>query len=760
VSFTVLASGAAAGADFGDASIVRVGDRAEIATAARDARTEYILLAEGEIAPLRGALNGVAAALRDAALVGGRSVRLHEDHYGWMLAPARFGPLPFEPVPIVTPGGERGAADLVRGEIDAPTPGFVAVHRDLLLDPLPDDSLAAMIELGARARERGSRALCRPSMAFVAPALDADDRGSAAALVALAASRPRLRGEHRDVAAVRRRGIARETRLAGGGRTFVRRPLPPVTILTHGARASVAAVRALTPAFARHTHLGDPVAGLRRELERRGDRYTLVVDGARVPSQETFDALVEQLEAAEHIAAVAPDAASLRGSCVLLALARIPQHIEAAGDALDSALASLYSALRGAGRAVLASDLPPVLDAAAAPGACEAIFLAGSKPEITRTTLDALLAAVPDGRVVAVASTTARTRRTVLDAYPIIETVEDGTDPLLAAGLNAALGAVRSELVLVCSDDVLLPGGSVARLRAAFARIPALGAAFPRVNGAGAAEELHEVTYRSVDEMKQFAERRAETYQRDTERIDDAATPAFVASVDALRAVGGIDEKLGPTRWGIADLVLRLRAAGYEVVRCEDVYAHRFPVQESANATASPRAELEREFRARWAFPQIGAVDDGAREAAIAAGFDPSRRVPFRDRASLIVATSQVRAVVALPIAGDRELEHAERFLRAAIAQLDSADPVEIVVLLDGDVAIGDVAARVRALLAADPRPLERTANVRVERVDVERWSPPPQARVVVVAGHEREALSSAERVDASGLSALKEKVS
>lgn len=758
MAWTVLASAdvASSAAEAFGANVVVVGDRRELADAARRASTAHVVVMESGVRPRAGAANGLAGALGEALVVGGRSVRGHEDHYGWMLAPARFGVVPFEPTPIVTPTAERGAADLVRGEIDAASPGLLVADRALLLEPLPDDPLAAMIELGARARERGGRVVCRPAFAYDAPRFDADDRGSAAALAALARARPALRGVHRDVAAVRRRGIVRETRLGGGGRALVRRPLPPVTILTHGARAAAKAPAAVTPALARHAHVAEPAAALARELERRGDRYVLVAEGSRLPAPDAFDALVERLEASEHVAAVAPDAASLSGACVLLAVSRLPQHVVPAGDTLGAALATLYAAARDCGRIVLPAA-PGVVTPPRRALSVEAVFLTGSKPEVTRNALDALLTTAGDARIVGVVSAAAETRATLLRSYPTIETIEDPGDPLLGAALSVALGEVRSDLVFVCADDVLPPPETVAALAATFARIPALGAAFPRANGTGAQEELHEVTYRSLEEMKQFAAARLEAFARDTERIDDAAIPAFVASVAALRAVGGIDEKLGPTRWGIADLVLRLRAGGYDVVRCDDVYVHRFSVAESANPAAIPAPAVEREFRRRWGLPQLGPFGERERAAAIAAGFDAGRHAGFRGRGTLAAAAvAAPRIVVAVPVGDEAELQRAEAFLRRAIPALDAGDRVDVAVLLDGDVAPADVTARLRALFASDPRPLEQTPNVRVLRADSSSWPPPDGVRLFVAAGHEREDLPGAERIDGSRIATLK----
>jgi hypothetical protein len=192
-------------------------------------------------------------------------------------------------------------------------------------------------------------------------------------------------------------------------------------------------------------------------------------------------------------------------------------------------------------------------------------------------------------------------------------------------------------------------------------------------------------------------------------RIDDAATPAIVVSRQAFDAVGGIDPAFGPTRRGIGELVLRLRAAGYEVVRCEDAYVHRLDPAQSGNAGAlSPLPP--------------GTPNADARARAIASGFDPARRVPFV-APRLLAQTVQRTTVVVVPVADAVELESAAIFLTAAAARFDVRSPVRIDVVLDGPVTTGEAVGRIRAVLAQSGRPIDDTIAVRLERTgDLAAW--------------------------------------
>ena len=747
--FAILAS---PGSDPGDVraravSFAAVDGPAEVAAAARAAATPYVLLLGPGARPLPGALNGLHSALdANAGIVGGAMHAAGMKSYGWMLAPVPCGPLPFELVAIAAAEAEAGADARVRGAVDVVAPGMLLAARDLLLEPLDADPVAALVELCVRARAAGRGVVCRPAFACEAPPIDADDRGRFAALRALAAVRPELTGTYRLPPGTRRTHVEREVRLGGGRRMHVRIPLPPLTVLVHGpgAERAVRRARELAPCAVARA-VDDPAAALRGEMSVRGDRFVLVTSGERLPDREAFDALVAALESAPYVALAAPDAAALDGNCVLLALARLPQHVEAVGASLSGALAALTGAAVALRRAVRAPGFVPREPSPPAVRRASIVLLASSLPEIMRITLDAVVqAARPDDEIVAVCAANAETTRRILAVYPQVRVATDESDPLLGDAANRALAASSRELIVLLADDVLLPAGALERVRDAFVRVPSLGAALPAVAGALGGEGVHDVTYADLTQLGALAERRAGVLGGRLEPIDFAVTPAVAVTREAFEVVGGIDPAYGPTRQGIADLVLRLRTAGYGVVRCDDALAHRFDPVLSHNPAAAAGAR------------QIVVAPE---PAALARGFDPACRVPFV-RLGIVARTIVASHVIAVAVADAAELERAARVLAAAAHAFDAGAPVRLHVLLDGDVAPADAVARIRPALAASGKAMDATVTVRVERVaDLAVWraSLEPGVRVVVAAGHERAALTGLRSVPAAAFDELLE---
>ena len=716
-------------------ALIAVDGPSDVAAAAHRCDDPYVLLLAAGARPLAGAFTGLGGASDfGVGVLGGATHTGETRAFGWMLAHSA-GPLRFELSPVTAQLGEAGIDAVVRGPIDVVAPGMILAGRDLLLEPLPVEPVAALVELCARARAAGRAVVCRPNFACEAPPLDADDRGRAAALRALAARHPELVGKHRLPPAARRVTIDRWTRLEGGQRVRTRVPRPPVAILVHGPGAEFAVRRAreLAPnATARP--VDDAVAALRAELRVRGDRYVLVTDDAHFPTPEELDLLVERIEDESFVALAAPDAAALGGGCVLLHAGRFPQHVVPRGATLAAAIGSLVGAAHVLRRAVRAPGYlpPPQLPRSAAPRPrATIVFMASSLPEVSRLSLDALLAASgPSDEIVAVCAANAMTAKRILCAYPQLRIETDAADPLLTGGANRAIGASTSALIVLVADDVLVPPGALERMRDAFARVPTLGAAFPAVPGAAGGEGVTDVTYTDVAEMRALSERRERSRARELEPIDLAVTPALVVARAAFEAVGGIDPAFGPTRRGIAQLVTRLRAAGYAVVRCDDALVHRFDASFSQNPAAAAAAQQ--------------AVPPPPDPKLLAAGFDPALRVPFAVAPSAACTVTASHAI-AIAVGGAAELEHAATLLAAAASAFDASSPVRVHVLLDGTAGAADVAARIRPILAASGKPMDATVTVRVERADdLRAWRAALEAgvRLVVGAGHERAAFA------------------
>ena len=364
-------------------------------------------------------------------------------------------------------------------------------------------------------------------------------------------------------------------------------------------------------------------------------------------------------------------------------------------------------------------------------------MLACSKPNATRQTFDALSQAIGTHRAVAIIAAGAATRRRILAAWPETAIVEDDVDPNLGTALNRVLAGIESDLVLVVRDDVQIPKGSVQRLHDAFGRIAGLGAAVPRVNAPELAEALTGMSYRDLNDMEGFAERRAERYARESQLVPLSAAPALMIAGTALERVGGFDPALAFTRFGIVDFTRRLTLANLPLARCEDAYAHLFEPDASGSllAASDTAPALATIYERRW------------RERT---AFDPERdRVPLSAAAPpRPAAPSQPTLTVLVPIADEPEWETVRATVGALATSFTIDDAVEIAVGIDGTFDVQRAARALHELLTGAPVPLERTLNVRVEPVaDLTAWRV-AVARPVRLSETTRPALADLRAVD------------
>ena len=334
----------------------------------------------------------------------------------------------------------------------------------------------------------------------------------------------------RDPPGARERLIGRETRIAGNIRGYDRRPYPPVSLLIvggHVAPKTMTALRQTSGAADVAVIAPGDGAELGRRLSRTGDRYLLVVEAGHTFARAEFVELVERLEVSGRHglarAAPAPAFGSVafhpgRTPALSLPATSVAGVIEEAVHRLPE---WRFFAVGPRGT-IVPRPLPPL----AKPQSLAFVVLAASRPGVTRQAFDALSQAVGTRRIVAIIPSGAATARKVLSAWPETTIVEDDVDPNLGVSLNRILAGITTDLVLITRDDTQVPRVGVARMMAAFARIPGLGAVGPRVNGGELPEGLADVQYRDLTDMEGFAERdRSVTDGGHTGRCRDGARP-------------------------------------------------------------------------------------------------------------------------------------------------------------------------------------------------------------------------------------------
>ena len=252
----------------------------ELLAAAQDATTSRLVLIEDHVTIDSATLAAIGRSENASTeIVGGRAHLPTGDSFGSMLAPERFGPFPFRLTPMLTLPNEKNIASLFDGAIDVVASGLVVITRSLFVELQGFDSIFegvyALTDLCLRARARGVVVRCDPTIVFTRDRDDREPRRLYESMTELSA-RHRAFATHHEPLGVRKRGISREVRLAGGVRMRLRKPVPPISIIVHGAPLAGADsfLRAIRENDARVSRLvwADPLApqanGIEREIGR------------------------------------------------------------------------------------------------------------------------------------------------------------------------------------------------------------------------------------------------------------------------------------------------------------------------------------------------------------------------------------------------------------------------------------------------------------------------------------------------------------
>jgi hypothetical protein len=696
-----------------------------------DAAVEWIIVVDEDVVPVADAFGALRRTLAERpALIGGRALVESEQRFGAMFAPPRWGPAPYELEPFVAPASMQDVAELARGRIDVPQRGLLVIEAGFLrgIDGELDPRLLHL-ELAVRARANGRAVICEPRMTFAA----ADDPAALRRrLPALARASGNADWEperlHRDPPAARHRFIRREVRVSGNIRGYDRRPYPRTTVLFAGGRSSPA-----KPEFAAGVVRCEATEGnvLRELLAHTGDRYLLVVLGGSSPAPAEFEVLVERLERSGRIA-LALDTDAPPYGWALFHLGRVADAAALGGSTVAEVVAAAIDALPArrlfastpAG-IVLRDPLPPLAE----PRTVDVVILASGLPELTKQSIDALLQSSIDGALIAVLAGGAATTERTLSVWTEMRRVVDHNDPLLAGGLNRVLAESTADAVFIVRDDVMVPIGTIDRLRSAFARLPGLAVAGPRMGAEGRPEGVVDVAYRDLTEMRTYAARRAIQFARESPLVDLASAPALLVLRRTFDVVGGFDPAFGFSRYGIEDFVRRVRSANLRVARCDDAYVHLFRPEDSQSFVGAldTSPAMRGIYERRWS----------ARD-----GFDPQR--DFVPLASAEPVASRPPALSLLvPIADRAEWERALPALATFVAEFRVGDPVELVIGLDGSFEVPSAVGAVRELLTEASLPIEETLNVRIEKIaELATWreSVPSALRL---AGGRRDALEA-----------------
>jgi GT2 family glycosyltransferase len=374
----------------------------------------------------------------------------------------------------------------------------------------------------------------------------------------------------------------------------------------------------------------DAIAQAGRALRNRGDRYVAFVDARSVLQPGWLDALVHALEcdALSAFATFAPAGADARA--MVVATARIPacERLDAF-ETLHGALADFALRIaRDRERGIVRVDgalheLPPpaddvafrlrygcapadvtILPHATAPrfrGMASIVMLSWNAPDFTKLAVESIRAVTryPHEIIVVDNGSDEPTLR-VLDALEAdhgVRVVRNGRNLGFGGGMNVGMAHARGDVVVILNNDVIVTEGWLEDMIGALEMRRTVGCTAPRSNQV-ASEQILAVPYADDVAMHRFAAERRRALRGRGYVAHRVVGFCLCLDRKVIDEIGGFDPRYGLGNFEDDDLAVRIRAAGWGIFVCDDVFIHHFgSVSFKANAL-DHRAHMERNWRA------------------------------------------------------------------------------------------------------------------------------------------------------------------
>lgn len=655
--------------------------------------------------------------------------------------------------------------------------GFAAEHADALGD----------VELSLRARERGGRLLC----AFDAPVELGARRAPLDDPLRITAARARLDAAWRARIAPPPTSLElHETHVGPERYLDLPAPRPPLTVFVHGEVADGAALGAaladpglpvakvIWNSPSQPPPLNAPVVLERGEttraagaaMELRGRRAVAFVDAAQRLRPGWLAALARELNWGSDVVAatfvVQPPATlvvpTAGAHASLVALSDIPQHLRLDERLdLDDALRELTAKLRPCGLAVRAVESSPYTDrgrdpatlaltreapALRADGLASIVMLSWNAPDYTRIALESIRQHTRHPHEVIIVDNgsgpeTTNWLRTLDDARVIFNASNRG----FAGGNNQGIAAARGEYIVLLNNDVVVTEGWLEDLIDALRRNPLTGVSAPRSNRVAGSQQVPDATYPDVASMHRFAAERRVQFRKTGYYLDRAIGFALCIDRRVIDEVGGIDERFGAGNFEDDDFCIRVRAAGYKIYVCDDVFIHHFGSVSFTSNKVDWQASMQTnwlKFARKWGLPDAYPTRGYVPGPVIARGFDRAAHfvalpsgaaaTPVEPAAPAEIAEAAPAAPVvrraarvrfAALVRNEDDWSTIGAFARRFARAFDLEATVTLEIAACGEVSAATLGERVLRLLERNGLDPEAVAEIGIDDVgDVDAW--------------------------------------
>ena len=522
---------------------------------------------------------------------------------------------------------------------------------------------------------------------------------------------------------------------------------------------------------------GDPIAAARAIMERRGDRFLAFVDSRAKLSPGWMNELIRQIEWGYDVAAVtfapelglaeetAPLSADAR--CTMLSMQCFPQEerletfttlggalaafllrAQVMGKGVRGVALSLgelpplapdeaFGAKFGAPIAAFLKDDPQALEVfiranrhAPAAGLATIVMLSWNAVQYTKVAMQSIRSQTKHPYEIVIVDN--GSREETLEYLRTIEGDEDVSiiynkeNKGFAHGCNQGIAAARGDFVVLLNNDVAVTEGWLGNLIGAFDRIPGLGVAAPRSNNVAGDQRVSDARYADLEGMTMYAVMRRQHYRHSGYLTDRAIGFCLCIRRSVLEEIGGIDERYGIGNFEDDDFCVRVRAAGYKIFVCDDVFIHHAGsatfTENNVNYSSTMLANWQK-FAAKWGLPREYPQNGYTGRSAIRAGFRRDDHYVALPVFTQPLGDSEARLIVALAVTSERDWDDVGAFVRKFVEAFDLASGIVLAIAASGSIDAAVIGARVEKYAARSGRDLDQIADVLIsDEADLAAW--------------------------------------
>jgi hypothetical protein len=289
--------------------------------------------------------------------------------------------------------------------------------------------------------------------------------------------------------------------------------------------------------------------------------------------------------------------------------------------------------------------------------------------------------------------------------------------------------------VILLNNDVIVTDGWVDGLIDAFSRMPGLGITAPRSNKVVGHQLLVESNYDNETGLVGFAAQRRSDWAQTGYIADRAIGLCLCIDRRVLETVGGLDERFGLGNFEDDDYCIRVRAAGYGIYICDDVFIHHFGSQSfAANNVDYSKTMHENwaKFAAKWGFPPAYPTSGYDPRVAYARGFDPDKHyVPVAAPVDAVAspddegATQRVAATTFFAtVHGESDWSTVAEFVNRFARAFRNGDDVMLAIGAFAEPGAETIAARVEKIFKRVGITPDESADVEIsDEDDPQAWN-------------------------------------